>query len=41
VEIFRRGNAWRVETFFMNDKITLASVGLTIPVARLYQRVSF
>ena len=41
VEIFRRGNAWRVETYFLDDTITLQSVDLTLPVAQLYRRVKF
>lgn len=41
VEIFRRRNAWQVETFFMNDTITLESVQLAMPVAQLFRRVSF
>lgn len=41
VEVFRRRNAWQVETFFMNDTITLESVQLTLPVTQLFRRVSF
>ena len=41
VEVFRRRNAWQLETFFMNDTITLESVALTIPVTQLYRRIAF
>ena len=41
VEVFRRRNAWQLETFFMHDTITLESVELTLPVAQLYRRVKF
>ncbi len=41
IEIFRRRNAWRLETYFMDDTITLESVELTLPVVQLYRRVTF
>lgn len=41
VEVFRRRNAWQLETYFMNDTITLESVGLTLAVSQLYRRIQF
>jgi Uma2 family endonuclease len=41
VEMFRRRNAWQVETFFMKDTIHLESVDLMIPVPQLYRRIKF
>ena len=41
VEVFRRRNAWQLETYFMPDIITLESVALTLPVTQLYRRVTF
>jgi Uma2 family endonuclease len=39
VEIVRRCNGWRSEHYFMGDQLTLESVGLTISVAEIYERV--
>ena len=41
VEVFRRRNAWRLETYFLEHTFTLESVALDVPVARLYRRVTF
>lgn len=37
--IFRRHNAWRMESFYAEDHFTLESVGLTLPVVQVYRRV--
>lgn len=37
--IFRRRNAWRMESFYAEDVFTLESVGLTLPVVQVYRRV--
>lgn len=37
--IFRRRNHWRMESFFAEDSFTLESVGLTLPVVKIYHRV--
>lgn len=39
VELVRRSNGWRSEHFFMGDQFTLESVGLTLSVAEIYDRV--
>lgn len=39
VEVVRRSNGWRSEHFFMGDQLTLESVGLTLSVAEIYDRV--
>lgn len=39
VELVRRRNGWRSEHFFMGDQFTLESVGLTLSVAEIYDRV--
>ncbi len=41
VEVFRRRNAWQLETLFMNDSLQLESVDLSLPVSRLYRRITF
>jgi Uma2 family endonuclease len=41
VEIFRRRNAWQLETSFATDTITLESVALTLPVSQIYRRITF
>jgi Uma2 family endonuclease len=41
VEVFRRRNAWQVETFFATDTIALESVELTFPVSQIYRRIRF
>lgn len=37
--IFRRRNAWRMESFYAEDTFTLESVNLTLPVVHVYRRV--
>ena len=39
VRVFRRRNAWGMESFYAEDSIELESVGLTIDVAHIYRRV--
>lgn len=41
IDIFRRRDAWRGESYFLNDTITLESLALSLPVAQVYRRVSF
>lgn len=41
VEVFRRRNAWQLETYFMGDTITLESVDLSLTLAQLYRRIQF
>lgn len=40
IEIIRRKNGWQSERFFLGDDITFDSIGLTISVADLYDRVN-
>lgn len=35
----RRNNSWAAEFFFLGDNITFESIGLTLPVETIYQRV--
>ena len=39
IEVVRRSNGWRSEHYFMGDQFTLESVGLTLSVAEIYDRV--
>ena len=41
VEIMRRRNAWRPDFLFMGDALTLECVNLSIPVATIYQTLTF
>ena len=41
LELFRRGNAWRPEHFFLEDAVTFESAGLSLPVKQIYRRVTF
>ena len=41
IEIMRRRNAWRPEFLFMEDTLVLESVNLSIPVATIYQTLTF
>lgn len=41
IDIFRRRDAWRGESYFLQDQITLESIALTLPVAQIYRRVQF
>jgi Uma2 family endonuclease len=39
IEIIRRSNQWRSERFYLGDSLTLESVGLTLSVEEIYDRV--
>jgi Uma2 family endonuclease len=39
IEVFRRSANWLSEHYFLGDDVTLESVGLTVAVAGIYQRV--
>lgn len=39
IEIQRRRTGWAIEKFFLGDSITFESIGLTVPVEELYDRV--
>jgi Uma2 family endonuclease len=39
VQVFRKSTDWRDEFYFLGDSITLGSIGLTLPVADIYDRV--
>ena len=41
VEVFRKSTGWQVEHFGSSDVFTLAGVGMTLPVAQFYRRVTF
>ena len=41
LELFRRRTEWAKETYRDDDKVTLESVGLTLPVSTLYRRITF
>ena len=41
VEIMRRRQAWRPEFLFMGDTLVIESVGLSLPVATIYQTLTF
>ena len=41
IELFRRADDWRPTVFWIEDDARFDSVGLTIPMRRLYQGVSY
>ncbi len=41
IEIMRRRKAWQPDFLFMGDTVELESVGLSIPVAAIYQTLTF
>jgi Uma2 family endonuclease len=41
VEIMRRRTSWVVEELYPGDTLTLESVGLTLPLATIYQTITF
>jgi Uma2 family endonuclease len=41
VEVMRRSNAWITQELFPGDTLELDSVGLKIPLASIYQTISF
>ena len=40
VEVFRQENDWRSDHYFLGDEVYLASIGCTISVAEIYERVT-
>jgi hypothetical protein len=41
VEIFRRSSGWAAEDLYPGDSLLLASVGLTIPLAAIFENIAF
>ena len=41
IDIFRRSDAWRGASYFIEDQVTFESIGLTMPVSQIYRRVRF
>jgi len=39
VEVFRKSNDWRSDHYFLGDEITFESIGLTLSVEEIYDRV--
>ena len=39
VQVLRRANHWRSEYFFLGELVTFTSIGLTLSVAEIYDRV--
>lgn len=39
VQVLRRGKNWLSEYFFLGDEVTFESIGLTLPVEDIYDRV--
>lgn len=39
VEVQRRSNGWQSEHYFLGEELTLSSIGLTVAVADIYERV--
>lgn len=39
VQVLRRSKYWMPEYFFLGDEVTFESIGLTLPVADIYDRV--
>jgi Uma2 family endonuclease len=37
--VCRQNNSWAAEFFFLGDDVTFESIGLTLPVETIYQRV--
>ena len=37
--VMRRGSGWLPENYFMGDSLTLESVGVTLRVEEIYERV--
>lgn len=40
IEVFRRSTNWHSEHYFLGDDVALESIGLTVPVSDIYQRVN-
>ena len=41
IDIFRRSDAWRGASYFIEDQVTFESIGLTVPLSQIYRRVRF
>ena len=41
IDLFRRREAWRGASYFLEDDIQFESIGLTLPVRQIYRRVSY
>jgi Uma2 family endonuclease len=39
IEVFRKFEGWQASYYYIDDNITFTSIGLTLPVLELYQRV--
>lgn len=39
LEVQRRRNDWMIEKFFLGDEVTFESIGLTLPVEDIYERI--
>jgi Uma2 family endonuclease len=39
IEVFRKAEGWQASYYYIDDDITFTSIGLTLPVVELYQRV--
>ena len=39
IEISRKSQDWRSSYYFLGDDVTFESIGLTLPVLEIYQRV--
>ncbi len=39
IQVLRRRKHWQSEFFYLGDEVTLESIGLTLPVAAVYDRV--
>ncbi len=39
IQVFRRADNWQSSYYYIDDDITFTSIGLTLPVLELYQRV--
>ena len=39
IQVFRRAENWQSSYYYIDDDITFTSIGLTLPVLELYQRV--
>jgi Uma2 family endonuclease len=39
IEVFRKAEGWQSSYYYIDDDITFTSIGLTLPVLEIYQRV--
>ena len=40
IEVFRKENDWRSDHYFLGDEVTFTSIGFTISVEEIYERVN-